>query len=57
MAFSSRNLTELGMEGEEDEEEPRREIRFFEGIDFFGAIDRKLDRERKEKKNTVEDKA
>ena len=45
------------MEGEEDEEEPRPEIRFFEGIDFFGTIDRKLDRERKEKKNTVEDKA
>ena len=44
------------MEGEEDEEEPWREIGFFEGIDFLGAIDRKLDRERIEK-NTTEDKA
>ena len=38
------------MEGEEDEEEPRREIEFLEGIDFLGAIDKKLTRERRKEK-------
>jgi len=53
LAFSSWNLTESGMKGEEDEEEePRHEIRFLEGIDFLGAKDRKLNRERKRKGET-----
>ena len=52
-----RNLKELGIEEEEDEgEEPRHDIRFLEGIDFLGAIDMKINRERKEK-NTTKDKA
>ena len=57
MAFSSQDLIESRMDGEEDEEEPQCDIMFFEGIDFLGAIDRKLDRERKEKNTTVHDNA
>ena len=53
MAFSSQNLTESGMKGEEDEEEElQHEIGFLEGIDFLGAKDRKLNRERKRKGET-----
>ena len=41
------------MKGEEDEEEElQHEIGFLEGIDFLGAKDRKLNRERKRKGET-----
>ena len=46
-----------GKEEEEEKEEPRREIRFLEGINFLGAIDRKHRKRKRKRRTTAEDKA
>ena len=50
--FASQNLTLSGTKRKEEEveEEPRQVIGFLEGIDFLGAIVRKLKGEGKKKK-------
>ena len=51
----SQNRTLSVTEGKEKEdEEPQREIGFFEGANFLGAIVKKLKEKKKKKNNTVE---